>query len=191
MTDSPTTIREVEGRRAPAAGTWTIDATHTTVEFVARHLMVSKVRGAFRTFTGSFTVGDDPADSKLEVSVDMASVESGTADRDNHLRSADFFDIEQFPTMTFVSTSVEPAGSDWKVTGDLTIRDVTRPLTLDVEFLGVMADPWGNAKAVFSARGEIDREDFGLTWNVPLETGGFLVSKTVHIEIEAQAAFGG
>lgn len=169
-------------------GTWEIDPAHSTVEFVVRHLMVSRVRGSFEDFSGTATVADDLTNSSLDVTVQLASVNSGTADRDNHLRSADFFDVANYPEMTFRSTAINPAGENWTVTGELTIHGVTRPVTLDVEFLGVATDPWGNAKAVFSANGELAREDWGLSWNVPLESGGMLVSKTVKIEIEAQLA---
>lgn len=182
--------RVVEDRQVPAAGTWSIDPTHTQAEFIARHLMVSKVRGGFSDIAGTITVGDDPAESSVEVTIPVATVSTGTEDRDTHLKSGDFFDIEQFPTISFSSTSVEPSGSSWKLSGDLTIRDVTRPVTLDFEFLGISTDPWGNAKAAFSASTEVEREEWGLTWNVPLEGGGVLVSKTIKLEIEAQAAMG-
>lgn len=182
------TVREVDGRRVPPAGTWVLDPTHTTIEFVARHLMVSKVRGGFKEFAGAIEIGEDPSQSSVSVDVAMASVTTGTEDRDHHLRSADFFDIESHPTMTFRSTSVAPKDDRWSVTGDLTINATTRPITLDTEFVGVATDPYGNTKAAFSAWTSINREDFGLTWNVPLEAGGFLVSKNIDIEIEAQAA---
>lgn len=184
-------IREVDGRQVPAAGTWVIDPTHTTIEFVARHLMVSKIRGGFKEFGGSMEIGEDPASSSVSVEVTMASVSTGTEDRDNHLKSSDFFDTENHPTMTFRSTAVAPSGDGWTVTGDLTINATTQPVSLDTEFLGVVTDPYGNAKAAFSSKTTIDREDFGLTWNVPLETGGFLVSKRIDIEIEAQAVLQG
>jgi polyisoprenoid-binding protein YceI len=186
--DTMELTRVIDGKQVPAVGVWTIDPTHTQAEFVARHLMVSKVRGGFADIAGSIVVAEDPKDSTVEVTIQMASVSSGTDDRDAHLKSEDFFDVEQYPTMTFTSTSVEPDGSSWKLTGDLTIKDVTRPVTLDFEFLGISADPWGNAKAAFSATAEVAREDWGLTWNVPLEGGGVLVSKHIKLEIEAQAA---
>ncbi len=186
--DTMELTRVVDGRQVPAAGVWTIDPTHTQAEFVARHLMVTKVRGGFDDIAGTIVVADDPSDSKVEVVIQMASVSTGTADRDAHLTSEDFFDVERYPTMTFVSTSVEPSGSSWKLSGDLTVRDVTRPVTLDFEFLGISTDPWGNPKAAFSASAELDREDWGLTWNVPLDGGGVLVSKKATIEIEAQAS---
>ena len=172
----------------PDPGTWTFDPAHTTIELVARHLMVAKVRGGFAGFTGSLEIAENPTDSKVTIEVDVASVDSGTADRDNHLRSPDFFDVENYPTMKFVSTSVIDKDDGYVMTGDLTLKGVTHPLTLDVEYFGVIADPWGNAKAVFSATGEVNREDWGLTWNQPIEAGGFLVSKHAKIEIDAEAA---
>ncbi len=172
----------------PETGTWTIDPTHTVVGFMAKHLMVTKVRGSFKTFSGTITVGDTPEASSVEVTIDAASIDTGTADRDNHLRTGDFLDAENFPTITFVSTSVRANGSDYSVDGDLTIRDTTKPVTLEMSFDGTATDPWGNTKAAFTATTSINREDWGLTWNVPLETGGLLVSKDVKIEIEVQAA---
>jgi polyisoprenoid-binding protein YceI len=189
--EAPALTRVVDGKEVPAVGTWVIDPTHTQAEFVARHLMVTKVRGGFADVSGTIEVAEDPKDSKVEVIIDVATVSSGTDDRDAHLRSADFFDVEAYPEMRFVSTSVEPSGSSWKLTGDLTIKDITRPVTLDFEFLGISADPWGNAKAAFSASTEVAREDWNLTWNVPLEGGGVLVSKQVKLEIEVQAALQG
>lgn len=188
--DTIALTRVVEDRQVPAAGTWTIDPTHTQAEFVARHLMVTKVRGGFQDIAGTIVVADDPAQSVVEVTIPVATVSTGTADRDAHLTSPDFFDVEQFPTISFSSTSVEPNGSSWKLIGDLTIRDVTKPVTIDFEFLGISSDPWGNAKAAFSASTEVEREEWGLSWNVPLEGGGVLVSKTIKLEIEAQASMG-
>ncbi len=187
-TEAPTLTRVVDGRDVPAVGTWVIDPTHTQAEFVARHLMVSKVRGGFDGVSGTIEVAEDPKDSRVEVVIDVATVSSGTDDRDAHLKSADFFDVEVYPEMRFVSTVVEPSGSSWKLTGDLTIRDITRPVTLDFTFLGISRDPWGNAKAAFSASTEVAREEWNLTWNVPLEGGGVLVSKQIKLEIEVQAA---
>ena len=182
-----TTATTAVGRdRYPAAGAWEIDPAHTTVEFVARHLMVSKVRGRFDSFTGSIEIGDDIVDSAIEVDIDVASLTTGSPDRDAHLASGDFFEVGDHPTIHFASTAIEPAVSGWKVTGDLTIRGVTKPVTLDLEYLGAGQDPWGNTKAGFSLNGEVDREDWGLTWNVALEGGGVLVSKKVKLEIESQ-----
>lgn len=175
----------------PEPGTWQLDASHSSIEFVARHLMVTKVRGGFGTFSGTIEIGENPIDTKIAIEVDLATVTTGSADRDGHLTSPDFFDVENFPKMTFVSTSIVAKDEGYELVGDLTVKGVTKPLTLNVEYLGVMNDPWGNAKAAFSASGEVTREDWGLTWNAPLEAGGVLVSKTAKIEIEAQAAKAG
>jgi polyisoprenoid-binding protein YceI len=167
-----------------STGTWTIDPTHTEVGFVARHLMVSKVRGSFTDVSGTVVVGDSLADSTAEVVVKTASVATGTADRDAHLTSGDFFDSESYPDMTFRSTSFDGE----TLVGDLTIKDVTKPVTLDVEFGGVATDPWGNEKAAFEASGEIDRTQWGLTWNANLEKGGVLVSEKIKLVIDVQLA---
>ncbi len=173
----------------PEAGTWAIDPAHTRVGFVARHLVASKVRGNFESFTGTIEVAADLAKSKIDVTVDTASVNTNATDRDNHLRSGDFFDTENFPTMRFVSTDIKDLGDgEFEVTGDLTIRDTTRPVTLDTTFLGIISDPWGNGKAMLEATTKINREDWGLTWNATLEAGGLLVSKEITIELEVQAA---
>jgi polyisoprenoid-binding protein YceI len=172
----------------PKSGTWTIDPAHSSIEFIARHLMVTKVRGGFGSFSGAIEIADNPTESAIDIEVDVDSVVTGSADRDGHLKSPDFFDVENHQRMTFVSTSIIEKGDGYQVTGDLTVKGVTKPLTLDVDYLGVMTDPWGNAKAAFSGGGEVNREDWGLTWNAPLEAGGVLVSKTAKIEIEVQAA---
>ena len=150
--------------------------------------MVTKVRGGFATVSGSFDVAESPTNSNVDVVIDTTSVSTGAPDRDTHVKSADFLDVEAYPELHFVSTGMESAGTAWEVTGDLTIKDVTKPVTLDLEFVGVVDDPWGNSKAAFSATTEIMREDWGLNWNVALETGGFLVSKKISIEIEVQAS---
>lgn len=170
----------------PKAGTWTIDASHSTVGFVAKHLVVSKVRGSFKSFSGTVTVAEPVEQSLVDVSIEAASISTGDEQRDGHVVSDDFLSVETFPAITFRSTSITGEGGDWKVTGELTIRDVTRPVTLDVDYLGVYTDPWGNEKAAFSASTEIDREAFGITWNQALETGGVLVGKTVKIELDVQ-----
>lgn len=184
----PSTTRTIENRLVPATGTWIVDPTHTTIAAVARHLMVTKVRGHFASFSGTIQVAENPEDSTVEISMDAASITTGTEDRDNHLRSADFLNAEKYPTLIFRSTSVEAQGATWKLTGDLTIRDVTKPIALTLEFLGVANDPWGNAKAAFEASAELERKNWDLTWNVPLAQGGVLVSDRFKIEIEAQAA---
>jgi polyisoprenoid-binding protein YceI len=179
--------RVVDGRTVPVAGTWKIDHMHSDLRIVARHLMVAKVRGTFQDFDGSIVVAEDPLQSYAEIEAKAASVTTGTTDRDNHLRSADFLDAEQHPLVTFKSTSLEPAGKNWRLTGDLTIRDVTRPVTFDLTFEGATADPYGNTKAGFTLSGEIERRDWGLVWNVPLENGGMLVSEKFKIEFDVEA----
>jgi polyisoprenoid-binding protein YceI len=169
-------------------GTWNVDPSHSTVGFVARHLMVTKVRGRFTSFTGSLVIAEDPLQSSVNASVEMASVATGDEGRDGHVKGADFFDVEQFPTMSFTSTSITPNGRDYVLAGDLTIKGVTKPVTFDLEFDGVNTDPWGNTKAGFTAETEINRKDWGLEWNVALETGGLLVSEKIKIQLDIQAA---
>jgi polyisoprenoid-binding protein YceI len=181
-------LRVVDGVALPAAGSYVLDPTHTRIGFVARHLMVTKVRGRFGQFEGSITIGDDVASSTAEATIQTVSIDTGTPDRDNHLRSGDFLEAEKYPTITFGNARVtRQKGTKFTVVGDLTIKDVTREVELDVELDGVVKDPFGNEKIAVTASTEIDREDFGMTWNVALETGGVLVSKKVVIEIEAQA----
>jgi len=172
----------------PAPGTYTIDPAHSKIEAVARHLMVTKVRGHFADYEGIITVDEDPTRSSVELTMQAASITTGVEDRDTHLRSPDFLDVETHPTVTFRSTGIEQAGDSWTLTGDLTIIGKTNPVSLDLEFLGVISDPWGNAKSAFSASGEFNRHDFGLSWNVPLDGGGVLVSEVFKLEIEAQLA---
>jgi polyisoprenoid-binding protein YceI len=172
----------------PAAGTWAIDPTHTAVSFSARHLMAAKVRGNFKTFSGTIEVGDTPETSSVSVSIDAASIDTGVEDRDGHLRSPDFLNIEEYSTLEFASNAVRSAGSHYEVDGDLTIRNISKPVTLKLEYHGIVTDPWGNDKAIFSAHTKINREDWDLTWNAPLEAGGWLVGKNVDIELEVQAA---
>jgi polyisoprenoid-binding protein YceI len=167
-------------------GTWTIDPGHAEVAFVGRHFGLTKVRGRFTGIDGTLTVGDDITDSHVEVEIDMASVVSGNPDRDDHLRSADLFDVEHHPIATFRSSRVDRSGSTAVVTGDLTIKDITRSVSLAVDYLGRISDPWGNDKAIFSAHTTIDREDWGITFNMVLEAGGLLVSKEIRIEIEVE-----
>jgi len=183
-----TLTREYQGLQIPEAGTYALDQGHTTVEFVGRHLMITKVRGRFTEFEGQVVIGDTPEQSSVEVTINAASVNSGDDRRDDHLRSPDFLDVENYPAITFRSTGVEidPDGSA-KVNGDLTVKDVTRPVTLDVEFDGASPDPWGGQRLGFTASAEIDREDWGLTWNVALETGGMLVGKKIRLEFNVQA----
>jgi polyisoprenoid-binding protein YceI len=177
--------RNIGGIDAPAPGRWEIDPAHTSIAFVAKYLMVTKVRGHFSEFSGFVMVAERPEDSSAEITITAASIDTGTADRDKHLRSADFLDVDRFPELRFRSTDVEFPGED-RITliGDLTIRDVTKSVALDAEFTGMSQDPWGNPRAGYSARTQIDREDFGASWNLALEAGGWLVSKTVQIELD-------
>jgi len=179
--------RTVGGTTLPSAGTYDIDASHTQVGFAARHMAVSKVRGRFTAFEGVLEVAEDVVDSTLNVTVETASVDTADEKRDAHLRSGDFFDVEQFPTMTFASTGITETGPGaWKVDGDLTIRGVTRPVTLDVETEGAIIDPYGNERAGFSASAVINRDEFGVSFNAALETGGLVVSKKIVLEIESE-----
>ena len=180
--------RTWNGLTIPAPGTFALDPAHTRVGFVARHLMVSKVRGAFTKVSGEIVVGEDPAQSSVVAVIDAASIDSGVADRDAHLRSPDFLEVEAYPTLIFRSTGVIiGTGGEFRLAGELTVRGVTRPVELDVEFEGVARSPWGQEVIGFTAVTEIDREDFGLTWNQALETGGVLVGRKVKIEISAEA----
>lgn len=170
-------------------GVWTIDTAHTTVGFTARHLMITKVRGRFGAVTGALTIAEDPLRSSVEASIEMASVDTGDEGRDTHLRSADFFDVENHPTMTFVSTGIRGSerGAEFVLAGDLTIRGVTRSVELDLEFEGVSPDPWGGTRVGFTASGEIDRREFGLEFQVALDNGSLLVGETVKIQLDVQA----
>jgi polyisoprenoid-binding protein YceI len=184
--ESPSLTRTVDGLEVPEPGTYAIDPSHTQAGFVVRHLMVSKVRGAFTGVQGTVVVADDVADSSVEVDVDLATVDTRDAGRDEHLRSADFFEVEAHPTMTFRSTRIRREGGDWLLDGDLTIKGTSRPITLELEFLGAATDPWGGSRLGFSARGEIDREAWGLNWNQALEAGGVVVGRKVTLDIEAE-----
>jgi polyisoprenoid-binding protein YceI len=172
----------------PAPGEWAIDVSHTEVGFSVRHLGLAKVRGRFQAFEGTVHVAERPEDSSVEVAIEAASINSRDEARDNHLRSADFFDAETFPHLTFRSTGVRPQADHWLVDGELTIKDITLPVVLEAAFEGIATDPWGGNRAAFSASTEIDREDWGLTWNAALESGGFLVGKKVRIELEVELA---
>jgi polyisoprenoid-binding protein YceI len=181
-------VRVVNGRQVPEVGTWEIDPSHQSFEFIARHLM-AKVRGRFPGARGVATIAEVPEESTLEIEIDANTVDTKDDTRDAHMRSDDFFGVEEHPTISFRSTAVRPGAgeNEWKVDGDLTIRGVSRPVTVDVEFLGGAIDPWGNQRIGFSgAVPEVDREQWGLVWNSPLETGGWLLGKTVRLEMEAE-----
>ncbi len=180
--DAPTTAID------DISGDYALDVTHSRLGFVARHAMVTKVRGQFSAFSGTATIDEaNPASSKVELSMDVASIETGTADRDGHLKSADFFDAEQYPTITFSSTEVSRSGNEWTITGDLTIKDVTKPVTIEFEQTGSAVDPFGNTRVGFEGETTINRKDWGLTWNAALETGGVLVSEKIKLEFDVSA----
>jgi polyisoprenoid-binding protein YceI len=182
------TVRTIDGVQHPAEGTWAIDTTHSSIEFSVRHMMVAKTKGRFTTWSGTIQIADDPAASTVSIEIDAASIDTKDETRDNHLRSADFLDVERFPTISFRSTAAKGSATSWVVTGDLSIHGVTQPVELNLELEGVVErDPWGMARAGFSGETEIDREDFGLTWNQALETGGVLVGKKVKIAFEVEA----
>jgi polyisoprenoid-binding protein YceI len=186
VTESIPTTRVVDGTEVPTAGTYAIDASHSHAGFVVRHLMVSKVRGAFSGVSGTVTVADELGQSTVEVEIDPSTVDTRDAGRDEHLRSSDFFGTEDHPTITYASTGLRKDGADWVLDGDLTIKGVTNPVRLDVEFLGAITDPWGGSRLGFTASGEIDREAWGLNYNQALEAGGVVIGKKVTLEIEAE-----
>ncbi|MEO3926350.1 YceI family protein [Micromonosporaceae bacterium B7E4] len=182
------TTRTWEGLTIPTAGTYLLDQAHKRVGFVARHMMVSKVRGQFREAEATITVAENPLESAVTATIQAGSIDTGADDRDNHLRSGDFLEAEKYPTLEFRSTGVKShSGNEFVLTGDLTVKGVTKQVDLEVEFEGAGRSPFGQDIFGFTATTEIDREEFGLTWNVALETGGVLVGKKIKIEIEGEA----
>jgi hypothetical protein len=169
------------------AGTWNVDPSHSTVGFTARHLMITKVHGTFKTFSGSITVGADPLQSSVEATVEMSSVHTGDDGRDGHLRTGDFFAVDKFPSMTLKSTGISSQGDRYLMAADLTMKGVTKSVAFDLEFEGVSKDPWGNTKAGFTASAEINRKDWGLEYNAVLETGGVVIGEKVKISLDVQA----
>lgn len=168
-------------------GTWNIDKAHSTIGFMARHLMITKVRGRFTDFSGSIIVADDPLKSSVEATVQVASVSTGDANRDGHLKTGDFFDLEKYPTMSFVSTAITAKGGDYALTGNLTVKDVTKRVTFDLEFDGVSPDPWGGTRTSFTATTDINRSDWGVEFNMVLETGGVVISDKIQLTLDVQA----
>jgi polyisoprenoid-binding protein YceI len=187
MTEAAVAARQVQGRTVPVAGTWTVDPAHSSFEFVARHMM-AKARGRFTKFTANVEIAEQPEQSSAQIELDVNTVTTGDDRRDGHLRTSDFFHVEKYPKITFRSTAVRPAAAEnhWQLDGELTILDVTRPVTFDLEFHGADQDPWGGQRAAFSATTEVNRGDWGLNWNAPLETGGFLLSKNVRLEVDVE-----
>ncbi|MFC9944673.1 YceI family protein [Streptomyces pratensis] len=186
---STTATLAVDPALAALTGSYTIDPAHSSIGFTVRHAMVTNVRGSFGEHEGSLQLdGSDPANSSASIDVKIASVDTGIADRDGHLVSGDFFDAEKFPLMTFRSTQAEQVGGDtYRVTGDLTIKDVTRPLSIDLEFHGSATDVYGNERVGFEGSADILRSDWGLTWNAALETGGVMVSDKVKLNFDISA----
>ncbi|MEU6368111.1 YceI family protein [Streptomyces sp. NPDC046931] len=174
---------------AALSGTYTVDPSHTTIGFVARHAMVTNVKGAFQDFEGTLNLdGSDPSKSEASIDVKMDSIDTGSADRDNHLKSADFFTIDEHPTMTFRSTGVQAlGGEEFRITGDLTILGTTKPITIDLEFNGAAKDPFGNERVGFEGKAELLRSEWGLTWNAALETGGVLISDKIKLVFDISA----
>jgi len=180
--------RTMQGVEVPTPGDWVFDTAHTNLMFIARYAMLTRVRGHFNSFEGIIHVAERPEESSVELTIDASSITTDNDMRDNHLRSGDFLDLENHPTITFRSSKVEVLGADrLRATGDLTVRGVTKEVLLDTEYAGTAKDGYGRTRVAFSARTEIDRDQFGVSWNMALETGGVLVGKKVQIELEVQA----
>jgi len=178
-----------ETATTPATGTYTIDPSHSRIGFVARHAMITKIRGSFNEFDGSgYFDAENPANSHLELTIQAASIDTRSPDRDGHLRGNDFFDMEKYPTITFASTAVDKVDDEtYKVTGDLTIKDVTKPVTIEFEYAGTAVDPFGNTRLGLEGSLVVNRKDWGVNWNAALEAGGVLVSEKVTLEFEVSA----
>jgi polyisoprenoid-binding protein YceI len=186
--NADTAVRQINGVELPQTGDWVIDPAHSSIEAVARHMVVTKVRGHFEEFSGTVHIDEDPSKSWAEASMKAASINTNAPDRDAHLRSPDFLNADEFPELIFKSTRLgHQVGNRFEVVGDLTIRGETHPVILDVAFGGVVTDPFGQTKALFSASTKLEREKWGVNWNQALETGGVLVSKSLDVEIEIQA----
>jgi polyisoprenoid-binding protein YceI len=179
------------GRDNPPPGIYRIDPTHSKVQFMVQHLMISRVRGHFNTFAGTIEVASEPERSHADATIEAASIDTGDENRDNHLRSADFLDVEHYPEIRWASTGIRRAGDGWEVDGDLTIRDMTKPVTLMVRYMGTATDPWGGTRVGFEATSELNRDDWGVNWNQLLEAGSFLVGKKVQVELDIEAVLQG
>jgi polyisoprenoid-binding protein YceI len=169
------------------AGKWTIDTVHSHVGFVVRHMMVSKVRGNFKIFDGEFVTAENPLESSVTAKIDLRSIDTDNEQRDNHIRSADFFEVETHPEMTYRSTGIRQDGVSFILDGDLTLRGVTRPVSLTLEIEGFGPDPFGGTRAGFSATGEINRSDFGVSYNGPIPGGGTIISEKVQLVLDIEA----
>lgn len=186
-TQTKTATRSGTDTEFPAPGTWVFDSAHSSLEAVARHLVVSKVRGRFGSFEGRVEIGEDLTDSHVEVTIEATSIDTNEPDRDAHLRSEDFLDAENYPELRFESDRIERTGDErFEVEGTLTIRGTSAPVTVDVQYLGLFTDPWGNEKAAFTGSTNLRRADWGMTWNQALETGGVLVGKELEVELNVQ-----
>jgi polyisoprenoid-binding protein YceI len=175
----------------PPQGTWVIDPVHSTIEFSVRHLMAAKVRGHFTRYSGRIDIADPPQRSTIVAEIDAATIDTRSPDRDEHLRSADFLDVAAHPTITYRSTAVSHLGGEhWQITGDLTMHGVTRPVTLEASYGGTVVDAFGTERFIAGARATLDREEFGLTWNQPLASGGLVVGKKIEVDIDLQAVRG-
>ena len=183
MTDT-TSLAQIPGY---VAGAWSIDPVHSEVGFSVRHMMVSKVRGKFKTFTGELVTGENPLASSVTAEIDLTSIDTGNAQRDDHIRSADFFEVETYQTMSCRSTKVVPDGDDYKVEGELTLHGVTRPVTLELELNGFGPDAYGGTRAGFSAKTEISRKEYGVDIDMPMDGGGVVVGDKIAVELEIEA----
>jgi polyisoprenoid-binding protein YceI len=187
VTEVPTKVSEATTIPGYVAGTWVIDPVHSEVGFSVRHLMVSKVRGRFEKFEGQIVTSDDILDTTATLEVDLNSINTGNADRDNDLRSANYFEADKYPTMTYRVLDLRTEGDRYVADGELTVKDVTNPVALQVEFHGISPDPWGGTRAGLSATGEINRKDFGVTFDIPMEGGGLVVGDKIQINLEIEA----
>jgi polyisoprenoid-binding protein YceI len=188
MSSTDQAVRSVDGVELPAPGTWEIDAAHSQVSFMVRHMVVAKVRGKFAKFSGTIEVAENHQDSKVEATIDAASIDTSEPNRDAHIRSADFLDVENYPVITFSALGpIHRSGTKFTLSGDLTIRGITKPVTLEAEYLGVVVHPQMGTRMGLSATGEINKDDFGVLYNAALETGGFILSKTIRLELEVEA----
>jgi polyisoprenoid-binding protein YceI len=187
VTEVPTKVSEATTIPGYVAGTWVIDPVHSEVGFSVRHLMVSKVRGRFETFEGEIVTSDDILETTATLTVDLNSINTGNADRDNDLRSANYFEVDKYPTMTYRVLDLRADGDKYVADGELTVKDITNPVALQVEFHGVSPDPWGGTRAGLSATGEINRKDFGITFDMPMEGGGLVVGDKIKIDLEIEA----
>jgi polyisoprenoid-binding protein YceI len=187
VTEVPTKVSEATTIPGYVAGTWVIDPVHSEVGFSVRHLMVSKVRGRFETFEGEIVTSDDILETTATLTVDLNSINTGNADRDNDLRSANYFEVDKYPTMTYRVLDIRADGDKYVADGELTVKDITNPVALQVEFHGVSPDPWGGTRAGLSATGEINRKDFGITFDMPMEGGGLVVGDKIKIDLEIEA----